>query len=124
MTPKQEMRLLFFCGWPLNFPICGSGVTLPVGAPPLSGKTLPPLKFFVSLKRKKKKKSRVLFFAPPGAKRVPQKVFSRQPNANLDREIHKQAVFSVRGLKIQENFAPLIRRPPAQRGLRGPKLRH
>ena len=30
----------------------------------------------------------------------------------------------MKGPKIQENCAPLIRRPPAQRGLRGPKLRH
>ena len=48
-----------------------SGVTLPVGAPPLSVKTLPPPPppkiFCVPKKKKKKKKGRVLFFAPPTA---------------------------------------------------------
>ena len=77
------------------FPFPG-GVTLPVDdAPPLSDKTLPPLKFFVTLKKKeKKRKSGTFFLRPPVG------------------EYTNKALFLVRGPKIQENSAPLIRHPP------------
>ena len=62
-----------------------SGVTLPVGAPPLSDeKCPPPLKFFVSLKKKKKKKKKrsgtfflapLQLFAPPEAKKGTPNIF-------------------------------------------------
>ena len=89
----------------------------------------PPKIFVCPLKKKKKVGYFFLppplqLFAPPGAKRCPTNFFHAGRTLHWTGKYTNKPFFSLRKPKSQENFAPLIRRPPAQRGLRGPKLRH
>ena len=86
-----------------------SGVTLPVDAPPLSDKTLPPppppLKLFVSLTAFFC--APLQLFAPLWSKKSAPQIFFTLTELNWTGEYTNKALFLVRGPKIQENSTPL-----------------
>ena len=93
----------------------------------------PPLIFFVSLKKKKKKRSGSFFFAPLQPfcaplkqKGYPKYFFRVDWTLNWTGKYTNKAFFQWKGLKFRKIAPPLYGAPPppAQRGLRGPKLRH
>ena len=104
-----------------------SGVTLPVGAPPLSDEKCPPppLKFFVYPKKKKKKVGYFFprplqLFAPPWSKkRYPKYFFCVDRTLNWTGKYTNKAFFQWKGLKFRKIAPPLYGAPPPHSGVCG-----